>query len=383
MAARILYIRGRRTWEPLAPAGLSRFDLAPGPAVDPQVVVGNPQVSLYCLDHRRRRAVFVETPAEVDVFAEPFLYQAQARWARRLIVLPYAELHRLAGAAGDPPARIIWIWSVGRCGSTLLSRMFGKAARCLSLSEPDVYTQAVVEGLPPGEAAPLLRSVTRLLGTPRSPSRPTHLAIKVRAVCFPLAGLLHEVFPEAKNVFLYRGAEGVVTSSQRAFRRFPSLFWLLDALSALPVARWGVYPALGFFAEPLRRVLPLDDPPSLWEMSRLGGVGMIGALWLAMMEQYLKFHRGGLPMIAVRYEDLAARPEPMLRALFAHCELPDEDVARAMLALGEDSQRGSILERRKKRRWRMTARSRAILERLLGRHPVIRSGDFLLPGTIG
>jgi hypothetical protein len=246
-----------------------------------------------------------------------------------------------------------------------------------------VYTQAVVEGIARDEAVPLLRSATRLLCAPRPGCSATHVVVKVRAVCFPLAGLLDEAFPEAKNVFLYRGAEAVVTSSQRAFRRFPSLYWLLDALSSLPVVRWGVYPALGFFAEPLRRAMPLDNPPSLWEMTGLGSVGMIGVLWLAMMEQYLKFHHAGLPMIAVRYEDLASRPEPLLRALFAHCELPAEAVSRAMLALEEDSQRGSILERRRKNRWQMTARSRAILDRVLGRRPVVRSSDFLLPGTIG
>jgi hypothetical protein len=61
------------------------FQVQPGRALDPQVVFDQPNLSLYCLDHANQRALFVDTPPEVDLVQAPFyLVTPQDRVERRL-----------------------------------------------------------------------------------------------------------------------------------------------------------------------------------------------------------------------------------------------------------------------------------------------------------
>ena len=97
--------------------------------------------TLYCLDFENRQAVFVETPPEYNLSRAPFLYQAQYELASRLVQIPFETLHRLAAEVVIDPTRLILIYSVGRCGSTLVSHAFNALEGVESISEPDVFTQ--------------------------------------------------------------------------------------------------------------------------------------------------------------------------------------------------------------------------------------------------
>ena len=85
-----------------------------------------PTVSLYCLDHANQRALFVDTPPEVDLLQAPFYFIAQYQAAQRLIAVPYATLHALAREVELDPQRIILFYSTGRCGSTLFSHVLNQ-----------------------------------------------------------------------------------------------------------------------------------------------------------------------------------------------------------------------------------------------------------------
>jgi hypothetical protein len=95
--------------------------------VDALSILNLPGISLYCLDEERRQAVFVETPPEIDLTRQAFYYQAQYRCARRVLCVPYETLNELATETGEPFRKLVLIFSVERCGSTLLSR----ALNCL------------------------------------------------------------------------------------------------------------------------------------------------------------------------------------------------------------------------------------------------------------
>src|SRR6185503_4627513 len=111
-----------------------------GESVPPEVVLTDPDISLYCLDDENRQALFVQTPAGVDLLRAPFYYLAQYQHAQRLIAVPYDTLHRLADELAEP-GNLVLIYSVGRCGSTLISQALKAVDGLLSYSEPDVYTQ--------------------------------------------------------------------------------------------------------------------------------------------------------------------------------------------------------------------------------------------------
>src|SRR5690348_4471679 len=141
MEARSLIIEEKLRTFPIAVVRPSDFRVRDGGAVDPQILLRQPNLTLYCLDFENRQALFVETPPECDLSRAAFLYQTQYDAVLRLIQAPYATLHRLAAEVVIDSSRLILIYSVGRCGSTLVSRAFDLVEGVESISEPDVFTQ--------------------------------------------------------------------------------------------------------------------------------------------------------------------------------------------------------------------------------------------------
>ena len=195
MQAKILQITEKVNSFETDIASIDHFRTKPGPVVDAQATLNHPAVSLYCLDDIRREAVFVETSPGVNLLDQPFYFQAQYQRAERLITLSYETLHQLADLAGDGFENLIFIYSVGRCGSTLLSRTLNRITTVYSLGEPDVHTQIAAlrprDGTRDGELTRLLRSCTRVLYKPQLPAT-TALAVKFRAYGIEIADLLYK-----------------------------------------------------------------------------------------------------------------------------------------------------------------------------------------------
>ncbi|MFZ0255928.1 MAG: hypothetical protein WAN46_09815, partial [Gammaproteobacteria bacterium] len=174
---------------------------------DIETILNKPSVSLYCCDNNCKQVVFVETDPAIDLTTAPFLKQAQLAHAKRLFRVGHDELYQMADKVSRWFGQLILIYSVGRCGSTLLSKMFSKVTGCYSLSEPDIYTQLLGCSVPHQESVNLLRAVTRLLGKPHFPTPSAHLVLKFRGVCIEQAAMMNEAFPESKMIFMYRNAE--------------------------------------------------------------------------------------------------------------------------------------------------------------------------------
>ena len=168
---------------PIAVASPADFAFTAAGPCDPQVVLQNPHISLYCLDHPQQRALFVEVDDGWAAAAAPFLYLAQYERAQRLVAVPYATLAQLADAVATPPRSLALIHSPGRSGSTLLSKAFQRLMGTTSLSEPDVYTQLVqlrAQGVASDqELVALLRWATLLLFKPAFVLQPARAIMAV------------------------------------------------------------------------------------------------------------------------------------------------------------------------------------------------------------
>ncbi len=92
----------------------------------------------YCFDYERGEFLLVDTPrAALD---EPFLYQAQFRLAGTVLRVPLPLMRTLTeGAAGAGDQDPVLVFSIGRCGSTLFSRL-GAVSGLVSYSEPDIFS---------------------------------------------------------------------------------------------------------------------------------------------------------------------------------------------------------------------------------------------------
>ena len=371
MSAHVLPITARKRQDPTGLVEPADFEFSPGTAIDPQVVITNPFISLYCLDHANKRALFVETTPGVDITQAPFYYQAQYENAVRLIGVPYETFHQLASQISLDPACLIFIYSVGRSGSTLVGAALNAIPGTVNYSEPDAFTQLVVlrqlQGVAEAEVSELVRSCTRLLckGTERTPG-PVRRAIKFRSFVIELGDLLYAHFPQAKTIFLYRHAEGFMASSMRAFGG------TMDTPEVRSVIQSWLSTLVPAIARHVREGEPLLSYASLsaW-------------LWLRTIERYMELKQLGMPGRAVRFEDLKSVPRETIHSILEYCEFPAQNLEAVYQVFAKDSQAGSPLsqERLGKSPFKLTDAHRLDLAQALDIHPYIKSADFVIPAS--
>jgi hypothetical protein len=442
--ARVFHIEEKVKASDLDLARPSDFRTRPGPAVDARIIIEQPQITLYALDDEHRQALFVEAPPDVDVTEQPFLFRAQYLNAQRLLTVPYETLHQLAAVMGDRFRILIPMYSVGRCGGTLLSRALNRLNTVLSLDEPDVYNQIVVMRPPDGsrdaELVQLLRSCTRLLHKPFRTGVDT-LFLKFRPPSMEAGDLMYKAFPDSRAMFLYRNAEDWARSASR------SIHSLRQNQPNAPAE--GEDPMAGFLNRldpcgPVERTsagtaharAPEQDPKVAERCSPLlpayirrtvkqklsGGeklkvlslafaqrlpvlrnhcrtpleylkphiraippMKLLTLIWLSPMHRYLALHALGIPILAVQYETLVAAPEAALRAIFEYCGLPVEMAAVAEGAFAEDSQKDTPLAWQRVKSGKgdpLTPEILAQLREVLREHPPIQTPDFVVPNSL-
>jgi hypothetical protein len=366
MEARALIIEEKCRTFPVGVVGPSDFRVRDGGAVDPRVALRQPNLTLYCLDFESRQALFVETPPECDLSRAPFLYQAQYDAARRLVQVPYDTLHQLAAEVEIDPSRLILIYSVGRCGSTLVSHAFTEVEGVDSISEPDVFTQMLgqwgAKHLDGAEQAELLKSCTLAQCAPGRSKGATAWALKFRSMVMEMGDLFYSIFPEAKVIFLYRNAEPWARSFLRLMP-FPD--------PAAPLPRAGIR---GSFGRAIPRLEGRETPSAL---------ELLACMWLSVMEKCLEMQRRGIPMFVARYEELNAAPRELLAEMFAYCGFSANAVGNLDAVLEQDSQAGSPLSRASVGETPVQV-SREHIDsvcRLIGEFSQELTADTILPGT--
>jgi tetratricopeptide (TPR) repeat protein len=141
-------------------------------------------VSPYCFDFDERTLLCVSTP---DIAGATFLYQAQRHEARSVIKVPFDALPK---ARASPTL----IFSIGRCGSTLLHRAFD-AAGVRTVSEPDYFTQAAICARQDDALRNAIGGATELL---------PYAVIKLRAECNHAPLLIAGAFRAPNVIFVLR-----------------------------------------------------------------------------------------------------------------------------------------------------------------------------------
>jgi hypothetical protein len=259
--------------------------------------------------------------------------------------------------------------------------MFANLPQCVSLSEPDVQTQLVVERFEEAQLALLLRSTARHYFQPRQPA--THLVMKFRSFCVELAAEMHAASPGTAALFLYRDIERVVASGMRAFRYAGAP---LEKFDRLHRTRWG-YPLLWANIALVRglaaRLFPAMTRFTSAELARMGPIGLLAIAWVSAMERCAKLLAANMQIMPIHYDDLVARPEFVANQIAEHCGLNAQDIPQMLTAVDDDSQADSVVERSRQQRFDLTDDDRRIIGDVLARSDIIDSGDFRLPQTAG
>ncbi|MEM1170601.1 MAG: sulfotransferase domain-containing protein [Cyanobacteria bacterium P01_H01_bin.35] len=316
--------------------------------------------------------------SDIKLSRVPFYYQAQFDKAQSLIALTYECLHDLAERVKTKLEKLILVYSTGRSGSTLLSHILNESGNVVSFSEPDMLTQLVhlreqkVGAKGDQEITSLIRDCVRLIFKPIQTGEVSHQAIKFRNQCVALIGLFHQVFPNAKNLFLYRNAIDYVASEYRLMIRYrsPELVSVDRALAWL---------------EGYHGTIALEKLGICLKKDVLSWVECFALNWVIIMDRALNFLEQNISMLPVRYEDLNSNRFRIITQLFEYCDLPNTSVMQALTAFERDSQAGTTLARDKANRGNVTTldeNDRAKIVAIIALHPVIQSPDFIIPGTL-
>lgn len=310
------------------------FKLGDPKAESADSVLSDPRWTLYCLDLQRMEARFVKSPEDIDLTQAPFLFQDQYKFAQEVLSIDFATFHKLAATLSPDSSHVVFIHSVGRCGSTLLSKVLGSVPGICSLSEPDPATQLTewrsCKLLPEKELLALADSSTRF-ACKAWPARgkDSFWAFKYRAQCIEISDMLMTAFPRAKQLFIHREPLSWLESVFRAFAD-------KDAYRDPEFA--------AFFEEIWARWLPLirtrqrrGKPMAVSETWML--------VWIGVRETLARHKATGLPFHELSYESLQANPESVLKEVFKYCGIEVSDWSRVLSCLQHDSQAGTTIAR--------------------------------------
>ena len=372
MKAQVFDIISREKLNPFGYPAVEDFELSEKGFVDAQTILDNPNILLYCLEPQNKQAVFVETPDVGDIIAAPFYYISQYEHATQVLKISYETLERLADQVILDDQRMILIYSMGRCGTTVTSSAFSQAEDVVSLSEPDVFTQLVqmrdFSSTNDVEVGALTRACLLLTCKVCVDGHQPVWVLKFRSFVVEIADMIYAHFPQAKSLFLYRHAEPWGKSMARAFGGTESPtqeqligFWMWSKMVIKKLDRYNLV--------------------SLDEIS----AGLLTSLWwLNYMERCLERLNVGQPMLPVRYEELKANPEQIIGRIFDYCGVNATDINNLLDVLNKDSQAETPISRDKLKQvdWELAPSDIALIRQVIAEQPIINTPDYQLPGTL-
>ncbi|HSI73522.1 MAG TPA: hypothetical protein VK934_10125 [Fimbriimonas sp.] len=338
------------------PIGLvapSDFKLGERCDFPPEQLVEDQRFSLYCFDIEHKAALFVECPDPEVVDNAAFYYQAQAEHAAAVVSVPLSLFHDLAD--GIPEREVVWIHSVGRCGSTLMSKVLGTLQGVKSISEPDDLTQLL--HFDRAIVPPLLASSVRWRGSGPQGT----VAIKTRSEVLVLADLIADVFPDAKHLFLYRNG---IAWMNTILRNWPPDMDLYDPLRTRQMAeRW---------AETVPLIREYPGPLNAIQVRMLA--------WISCMEGYLQLVDRGLDTLPIRFEDLTADPKLVIHQAFEFLAVGEPEPQLIQQVLAKDSQAGTIYDReeRHKNRRHLTQEEEQYVKDIVSSRPRLMSPEMIM-----
>lgn len=186
------------------------FNLAPWRQVDSSRIF-EPDVSPYCFDLAKRTLLCVTTP---DIAAAPFFYQAQRQYARSVIEVPFESL-------SQEPGSPTLIFSIGRCGSTLLAKALEATGQRV-VSEPDFYRQAACHKPLDMSLRSAINGAMRLL---------PYSVVKLHLECNNGPLLIAGSFDSPRIMFILRDPVDWAASLRRVSRNSLGVGWAVSLLT--------------------------------------------------------------------------------------------------------------------------------------------------------
>ena len=293
--------------------------------------------TLHELDFANNRAAFLLTGEDKRFFDAPFSYQAQVTSARQATFVDFDAFVKLS-ARLDLPKRLIHLFNIGHCGSTLLHQVFNASGAAQCISEPKFSFDLPVNrnSVEPDKLEALtqacLRFLTRLPGyNPSLPLVLKHFSQACRTMETWVAAS-----PNATNLFLYRDAISYANSRYGFVQRRGLV---VDFTPENKHQRWQAA-SIGTPESFLDGLIDINS-------NTLHFDEFVAVAWALFMQDYARVKASGIVLHPFRYNELVVSRSEQMAAIFKVCGLPADQLAAALAGFDKPSHEGTSSDRSK------------------------------------
>ena len=310
--------------------------------VRPEYVL-QPNVSLYHITSKE--AIFVETPAGMNILCSnvsSFVYLSQFINATKIIKMSINDFACLAEKIGDPTVPVLWMSSTGRCGGTMVCKMFETVPGMIAIHEPDapshVYHLHANNKIRMSEYEAILKSMIRIMCNPRPGV--TRVLIKPRPLCTFMIEDIYKVCPGVRHIFIYRNSLDTMRSLLAVMAHEPYLVVLRTCTDAVWFSN--IFP---YFRYVLRFYFTSNRKDAQGMPVEIKTICMAATSWAS----HILYARERMVLeqitFSLKYEDILSRPKEVIMQIFERLGIDIIHTDRAVASLSRDSQRGSPLSR--------------------------------------
>jgi hypothetical protein len=307
------------------------FTLGPMQHAPSDIVLREPGWTLFSYDIKRSQAVFLDIGGDSDLSAAPFGYLVQFERARRLALVSFQELFALSEKIANPK-NLVQLFNIGHCGSTLLHHVFNRAPGVWCISEPVCFVNMAMERASIDDATMhrLAQAGFRFLTLFKGASDADLMVVKHFSQSTTQLKTLHDAQPSGRSLFMYRdgkswtnsiyhfaqkmGGKMIVDRDMRDFA-----WWIISGNSSQK--------ELDGVVDMTADVVTFDT--------------LAAVAWALHIKQYSEAIAVGVPMMAVRYNELTHDREKTVARIFQHCGISSDAVAQTLDAFDADSQEGT------------------------------------------
>jgi hypothetical protein len=293
--------------------------------------------TLFSFDFKRSQAVFLDIGVDCDVSKAPFTYLVQFETAKRQALISFEDFLVLAERIEDP-RNLVHLFNMGHCGSTLLHHVFNHVPGVWCNSEMICFANLAFarDSVDQSTLRKLTRAALRFMTLfPYASAAQTIITKHFSQSTFQIK-TVHEAVPNAKSMFMYRDGKSWSNSFYHFVQKVGGTMIIpLDMRNFV----WGIMSANAPRAD-IDGIVDLEADVVTFD--RIAAVG-----WALHIKHYLKAIQEGVPMMAVRYNELTKDREKTIGRIFDYLGISRDAVIGTLQAFDKDSQKGTRTARDK------------------------------------
>jgi hypothetical protein len=307
------------------------YDLS-SPKQEPDQIVLQIGWTLFGFDFENAVAVFLDVGADCNLALTPFCFDEQVRRAKRLTVVTLDQFTSLAEQV-DITHRLVQVYNMGHCGSTLLHNVFNKVPDVWCVSEPKVFFDLALWRYDLEQDVILKLSCAAFKFITRFPAAEKSKTLVIKHFSQPnsILPVLFKATPDAKNLFMYRDGTSWCNSIFGFVQRLIGM--TMNVAHEKRAFQWLMMSGKAPLSE-LDGIIDMEA--KMVTFDQLAAV----AWWLHVRDYRLALN-AGMRFYAFRFNELKLDRVDVIRNIFNYCGLQKELAVTTLGAFDTDSHEGT------------------------------------------